>query len=171
MFADCAFTIAAKGDVQVVTQPCRQRYVPSPPEFGGVLGLERGFEVVKETVSEHQGYAYGDVAVAREIAVELYEETVDSHEVFKPAIQRWVVKHAADEVFAYIIGYYNFLYQTGDDEKQAVADHLAGGGLVGGDLRQHVFGTDYRAGKQSREKRKEEGVLKQIAAWIHLPAG
>ena len=72
--ADCdggAVAAAAQGYVDVVAEPCCQRYVPAAPEFGyGAREVGEG-EVAAQFYAEEARGAYGYVGVAGEVAVDL----------------------------------------------------------------------------------------------------
>jgi len=65
------FPVPSEGNIEVVSQPGRKGYVPSPPEFGDGLRKIRGIEVFRKDKPEHQRQADGHVGVCAEIEVDL----------------------------------------------------------------------------------------------------
>jgi acetamidase/formamidase len=70
--------VAPERDVQVVTQPRRQRDVPRLPEGRDAVGQVRLAEVERQVEPQQLGAAPGDVGVAGEVAVDLDRERVDA---------------------------------------------------------------------------------------------
>ncbi|KPZ05699.1 Alginate o-acetyltransferase AlgI [Pseudomonas syringae pv. spinaceae] len=68
---DLAATVAAQGDVQVVTQPSGQADVPATPELGDRLADVRLFEVFHKAETHHQAQANRHVAVTGEVEIKL----------------------------------------------------------------------------------------------------
>jgi len=62
--AQFAFAVAAQRNVEVVAQPCGERDMPPPPEFGDGGRLVGGVEVLGEPESQQQGDADGHVRIA-----------------------------------------------------------------------------------------------------------
>ena len=74
----CPHPAAAKGDVQVLPEPCGQGNVPPPPEFrhrGGGIGI---VEVFREVKAQHLPHADGHVGVAGKVEVDLEAEGRDA---------------------------------------------------------------------------------------------
>ncbi len=132
--------------------------------------LEGCVEVLLETVAEQEGYAYGHVAVAREIAIKLYGKPERSHEVFKAAVKSRVVKHAVDKVARDKVGDDHLFDDAEYYEIYALGCHLARSHGVGLDLRKHILGPHHRTSQQGREKGEVKQIVKRIAARVGVAA-
>src|SRR5438128_1432941 len=64
----------------VITKPCRERYVPAAPELGQVARKIRSIEIGGQTKTEQQSRADGYITVAGKIHVDLQRKTVDGRE-------------------------------------------------------------------------------------------
>ena len=71
--------VAAEGDIDVVPKPCHQRDVPAAPEVAHGGGEVGSAEILHQLDAEEAGAAHGDVAVAREVAVDLDAEEHGTH--------------------------------------------------------------------------------------------
>ena len=65
---------AAERDVDIVTEPSGQRYVPATPELGNIAAEIRHVKVPPQLDAEQLGAPDGNVAVAGEVAVNLNGE-------------------------------------------------------------------------------------------------
>src|SRR5262245_45679468 len=65
------FSVAAEGNVEIVTEPARERHVPTPPELRHARGAIRLVEVLWKMEAEHPAQANRHVGIAREIVVDL----------------------------------------------------------------------------------------------------
>ena len=144
--------------------------MPAFPEFGGALSLERGPEIILETVAHQQCYADGHVAVSREVAVYLDGEPECTHKVLEARIEGRVVEYSVHEVAAYIVGYHHFFYESGHDEEHAFRYHGMRGHGVFLYLWQHVLGADHRSCQKRWKEGEEECVVQEIPAWLQLPS-
>ena len=80
-----ARSVAAEGNIDVVSEPRAERHMPSAPEFRGGLGDERIVKVLKEVEAEHPSESYRHIRISREVEIDM-ERVGDS---VKPE-----VKHA-----------------------------------------------------------------------------
>ena len=79
---DAAFghAAASKGNIDVVAEPSGERYVPTTPEFGDIAAEIWYIEIAAQTDAEQFGAADGDIAIAREVAINLNREQDGSQE-------------------------------------------------------------------------------------------
>ena len=113
--------------------------MPAAPEFAGALRFEWSHEVVLEPVSEKERQPYGHVGISGEVAIQLYGESYASHGILKSGIEEGIVEYPVYEIAADIVGYHNFLDESGHYQKQALGGHIPGGLAAGGYLWKHVF--------------------------------
>ncbi len=119
-------TVSAKRDIDIIAKPCRKRDVPPMPKFRRTLRLKRCTEIIGKPITEQQRYTDSHIAISREITIKLNYETEYGHCVLEAAIQSRIVKHTVDKVTADKVGNDNFLYQSGNNEKQPLAYHCPG---------------------------------------------
>src|SRR5260370_32710568 len=76
---DASFAPArtAQRNEKIVAQPGRERNVPASPEVPWVGGEIGGVEVLRQAVAEEKRGADGDVAVTREITIDLRRIPID----------------------------------------------------------------------------------------------
>src|SRR5262249_23112037 len=82
--AIAVLSIPAERDIEIVAQPRAQADVPPMPEIAQTRGEIRLSEIHGEVKAEHLGAAARDVAVAREIPVDLPREGIRADERGKP---------------------------------------------------------------------------------------
>ena len=68
------YTAAAERNIDIVAKPCGKRDVPATPELGDVAAKIRDVEVASQFDAEQLGTADSDVAIAGEVAINLYGE-------------------------------------------------------------------------------------------------
>ena len=144
--------------------------MPAVPELGGARCLERGVEILLESVAEQQGYTDGYVTVAREVAVELDGEAEGGHHVLESAVEGGVVKDSVDEVARDKVGYHHLLDDAEHDEIDALGCHVTCRHGIGLDLRQHILGTHHGTRQQRREEGEKEQIIERIAARVGVAA-
>lgn len=81
-----AYTAAAQRDVDIVAEPGGERDVPAAPELGNVAAEIGYLEVTHQVDAEEFGAADGNVAIAREVTVNLDREKNSSHSQIEAAL-------------------------------------------------------------------------------------
>ena len=97
--------------VHIVAEPCRQRYVPPPPKLGYVSAEIRHVEVPHQLYPEQFGGSNGNVAVPREVTVDLESEEYGRKEKVAPALLRIRREYLIHEHRAVVCNHY-LLEQT-----------------------------------------------------------
>ncbi len=65
---------AAQRDIEIIAKPCRERNMPTPPKFGNVACEIRVRKVAHERNPEKASAPNRDIAVAREVSIDLEGE-------------------------------------------------------------------------------------------------
>ena len=144
--------------------------MPATPELGGRLRFEGGIEVVEKLIAHEQSETYSHVGIAGEVAIELNDETVDSHHHFKAGVESGVIVDSVDEVGTDEVGHNHFFNKTTHYQKKAFADHDSRCNGIFGHLREHIFGADHGACEQRREEGEIECVGEEVAAGSDVAA-
>ena len=114
--------IAAQRDIEVVAQPVRQRYVPTPPKVGWILGLIGRIEVEGQVEAHQHSHTYGNVGVAREVGIHLQRIEHQCREILKRRVERGVVKNPVDKIHRQIIAQHQLLHQSVQNPKHSNAE-------------------------------------------------
>ena len=96
--AQLAFAVASQRDVEVVSQPRRERDVPTSPELGDGGRVVGGIEVLGEVEAHQKGQTDGHIRVAREVAVDLQRVAVDAHQTLHARVEQRLIEDAVDKV-------------------------------------------------------------------------
>ena len=67
--AEASLARSTEWNVQIVAQPGAEGYMPSVPEFGGILRFERRTEIVLEPLAHKQGDTDGHIGITRKVAI------------------------------------------------------------------------------------------------------
>lgn len=62
-----SFSISAQGNIEIVSEPSRKRYVPSSPEFRYGLRDIGVIEVLRRIKAEHLAYTYRHIGITGKI--------------------------------------------------------------------------------------------------------
>ena len=168
--APTAATVAPHRNIEVVAKPGGEGDVPTAPKVGDTVGLVGGAEVGGNLEAHPEGDTNGDVAVAREVAIELQGIAIDTHEIFKSGVKRGVVEDAVDKVLSDIVGDDGLLEESHHDEPQTCAKHLARHNERLPELGQEGAGTKDGARKQSGKEGDKKGQVEQVTGGAHLAA-
>ena len=153
--------VAAQGDVDVVPEPGGERDVPAAPELREVeraVGVE---EVVVQAETHQRGDADGEVGVAGEIKVDLHRVAQHRHQQLVAGVGDGAVEGEV-VVDGQVVGQHALLQQAADDQPEAQAQFVPGGGLGAADLREEAPGARDRAGEQQREEREVEAEFEEV---------
>ena len=169
-----AHTATAQGDIDVVAEPSRQRDVPTTPELGNVAAEIRHVEVPHQPDAEQLGRADGNVAVAREVAVNLEGEEDGGKEQRASGLLRVGRKHLVD-IDSTIVGHHDILEQAPQYLSHAINSGVVVELALLEELRQEVGRPFDGSGHQLREERDEgeegDDVLRRLnLATIHVDA-
>src|SRR5690606_29610567 len=85
--------VSAERDVDIIAEPCAEADMPAPPEFRDALAEVRAAEVAHEIHAHHTCRTDRDVAVAAEIAIDLYGEEQGCQNVGRTIMRTHVVVH------------------------------------------------------------------------------
>ena len=170
ILSDLALAVAAKGDVKIVLEPRGEGDVPTVPELRDRGGLVGRVEIDVEVEAKQQGYAYGHVAVAGEVAVYLERVAIDSHQVLDAGVKQGIVEHAVDEVDADVVRDDDLLDQACHYEGYAASHHAVRDNDRTVQLGDEVACTDYGACHELREERDVEGIVEQTADGLYRAA-
>src|SRR6185437_6302111 len=79
-FTEFAPTASAERDIEIVPQPQRQGYVPSPPKIDERIGSVGTAKIIWQAHAQQHRYTDCHVGVAAKIAVDLNRKTVDGEQ-------------------------------------------------------------------------------------------
>ena len=161
ILAHLTLTVASQGDIDIVTNPRRQRDMPATPEIGDTLRTVRGVEVHGETEAQQQGDTDSHITIAREIAIDLKGIAIDTQEILHTTIERGIIEDAVHEIQGDIITDDGFLEQTDGNEIAALGKHLRGNLKRFTNLWGKVASAHNRSCHQLGEERHIEGVVEQ----------
>ena len=145
---------AAQRNIHIIAKPCCQGNVPTAPKLSNVAAEIRHVEVAHQLYSKQLGRAYGNVGIAREVAVDLEGEKDGSKKQGASALV-CVGRENLVHIHRAVVGYHYLLEQAPKD-----LTHTVNGGIVIEfpflqKLWQEVRCPLNGAGHQLREKRDE----------------
>ena len=146
-----AYAVAAKRNVDVVSQPRHERYVPLAPKLRHVARKVWEIEIAAQVYAKQPGRTYGYVAVTRKVAINLQREHQRAHSkgctALVGAICPNVICHQGT-----IIGHHHFLEKSPQHLPHAVGGSLVAESALPLHLRQQLGGSLYGAGHKLRKK-------------------
>src|SRR5947209_6029735 len=113
--------IAAERDIEIVAQPKRQGYVPTPPEFDERARRIRLAEIPRQSYSQQQGQPDCHVGIAAEIAVNLAREAINPEQQGASVNGSFGCKYLIDNL-AERIGDDKFFEKTQGEQGNAEGD-------------------------------------------------
>ena len=136
--------------------------MPTTPEFRGALGFVRAVEVLRQAESHEEGYANGDVRIAREIGVNLERICEKCDEVFKAGEQKRRIENAIDKVCREVVAQDNLLGKSVQTPEHGHAESAAGEEIRLVKLRYEFVRTYNRACHELREKREVKAEIQNV---------
>ncbi len=157
-------------DVEVVTQPGRERDVPAMPEIGDARREVRHREVFRKDEAEEARAADGDVAVPREIEIDLHAERENG----APRREHPRMRRGRAEIRVCrrreLIGDRHLLYQTEPRTREPVGHVFRTRRTPREQLAEEETRAHDRPRKQLREERQVERVVERPANRGHASA-
>ena len=113
--AEYAVTITAERDVEVVSEPRRERDMPSVPELCEVAASVGEVEILTQPDAKHSSNAYAYVAIAAEVKINLHGKAEESHQALETRIGVW---HGENPIVILgdIVSDNSFFYYTQHEE-------------------------------------------------------
>ena len=142
--------------------------MPATPEVGNGIGLPRRVEVHRDRETEQGRDTYRHIAIAREVAIDLYGVAIETQEHLTAGEERGIVENAIDEVLRDIVGDDTLLRQSDEHEVGAHAKELVADLQRTADLRGKVGGPDDGARQQRGEEGDVEGIVQEALHRLHL---
>ena len=158
--ADSAATIASEGYVEIVTEPRGERYVPTAPEVGKAERTVREPEVVRKPETEYGCRADTEVAITREVEINLDGIAHKGCRTLEAREALWTVEHPTGEL-SDIVSEHVLLHHAEHDEPKSHPYHTAGRLLIAAQTWDEVLGAGDWSGKQQREERQIKHKLQQ----------
>ena len=154
--------VATQRNVQIIAEPAGQRDVPAPPEVLYIRGLVGGIKVPRQMDIEEQRTAYGHVAVAGKVKVELErigDALQGSFQKGQGACLIEAIVHDGGE----IVGNEDFFGKTYAQDEQAVVDIFPVNTVVTTveELRHHFLMMDNGAGNELRKEADKAAVVQE----------
>ena len=149
---DRPLAVASKWDVEVVTEPARQRHVPAAPEVLERHGGVRRVEVLWELEPEQEREPDRDVRVAREVGVDLHRVRVDPDQDLERRVLAGRAEDLVDDVGCEVVRDHHLLEQPGRDQVEGAARVDAPRIARDVELRNQLPGPDDRPGHEVREE-------------------
>ena len=162
-----AHTATAHGDIDIIAKPSCQGDVPSTPKLSDVAAEIRYIEVAHQLYSKEFGGAYGDVGIAREVAIDLESEENGSKEQGATALVCVILEHFI-HIHGAIIGHHYLLEQAPQDLPHPISSGVEMELAFFQKLRQKVSRTLDGACHQLREKRDESKKGNNIFRRLNL---
>ena len=144
--------VSAQGNIDVVAEPAGERDVPATPEVGDVRGKVGIAEVVRKVEAEEACRADGDVAVAREVGIDLEGKEQSAIEQGRTALCIRIGEYLFDDGRT-VVGHHNLLHEAPQHLSAPLHGLFAAERARRGELRQHLP----RSLDGTRHKLREEG--------------
>ena len=161
ILAHLTLTVATHRDIDIVTNPRRQRDMPATPEIGDTLRTVRGVEVHGKTEAQQQGNTDSHITITGEVAIDLKGIAIDTQEILHTTIERGIIEDAVHKIQGDIIADDCFLKKTNGNEITSLGKHLRGNLKGLSNLWGKVACTHNRSCHQLGEERHVEGVVEQ----------
>ena len=165
--AGLADSVAAKGNIDVITEPASKGHMPPAPKFGDAFGNIGEIEVFEEFEAKDASESYGHIGIARKIEINLEHERRRIYPVKKHGLFAAFAEDGAK--FAEGIGKKHLFSKTQTEALNAVCNFFEGMGAAFKHFR-NIHITDYRPGNKLGEKHNIGSEIKNIFICLSVAA-
>ena len=162
-----AYATASQGDIDIIPEPSSERNMPPAPKLCYVAAEIRHVEVAHQLDTKQLGRAYGNVGIARKVAVDLEGEENGGEKQCAARLVRVIRKHLV-HIHGTIVGHHYLLEQAPKDLAHTVNSGVVIELPLLQELRQKVRCSLNGAGHQLREKRDEGEESDDVPGRLYL---
>src|SRR5690554_4264589 len=116
-----AAAIATQWYIEIVAEPGGERDVPAPPEILKARRTVGLVEVIEKAIAKQRRNADGNVAIARQVAIDLHGIAINADEKIKRTHHSGIKENRVHQFGGEIIRDHHLLGEAGKDEHQTNA--------------------------------------------------
>src|SRR6185503_18857507 len=152
-----ASPVAAEADVEIVSKPCRETDVPSPPEIPHARGKIRQIEIHHQIEAQHFGNASSDIRIPGKVTIDLEAERYSPTQHGRRPERRMIEDHLDHR--SEIVGNSHFFEESPQDQPKTGANHFEIYPERAGKLWEQMMPALDRTRYQLRKERNKGQIL------------